>query len=143
MKVNEIMTRNPAFCVPDSGVEDVARMMCDNDCGEIPVLEDADSRKPVGAITDRDITCRLVAEGRSPGNAKAKDCMSTPCVTVGEETSLEDCCRVLEEHRIRRVPVVDDDGRCVGIVSQADLALKIDPLLAAELLHEVSAAPAT
>jgi CBS domain-containing protein len=138
MKIMEIMTASPATCDPKTGLRDVAKMMNDNDCGEIPVVQDKRSLKPLGVVTDRDIACRSFGKGRNPSELTAGDVMTSPCVTVTAETSLEDCARVLERHHIRRVPVVDEDGRCVGIVSQADIALRADASLTAELLREIS-----
>ncbi|HEX4048431.1 MAG TPA: CBS domain-containing protein [Elusimicrobiota bacterium] len=138
MKVREIMTANPATCEPRSGLQDVAKLMCDNDCGVIPVVEDRRSLKPVGVVTDRDIACRTVGRGRDPRALAAADCMTSPCVTVTAESGVDECVKVLEKNHIRRVPVVDETGRCVGIVSQADLSLRVDASVAAEVLHEVS-----
>lgn len=138
MKITEIMTANPATCEPRTPLRDVAKMMRDNDCGEIPVVEDRRSLKPVGVVTDRDIACRAVAQGKNPLVLTARDCMTSPCVTVTAEASLEDCVKALEENHIRRVPVVDESGRCIGIVSQADLSLRADPAVAAEVLRELS-----
>src|SRR5438105_2563014 len=120
MQVREIMTGNPACCSPDSNLQEVARMMLENDCGEIPVVHGNDKR-PIGVITDRDITCRAVAQGKNPLQMKARDCMSTPALTVTPEMSLEECCRIMEEKQIRRMPVVDEHGCCCGIVAQADI----------------------
>lgn len=138
MKITEIMTSNPATCEPRTPLRDVAKMMCDNDCGEIPVVEDRRSLKPLGVVTDRDIACRVVGKGKNALELTAADCMTRPCVTVPADIALEDCVKVLERSRIRRVPVVDETGRCVGIVAQADLALRAGPSVAAEVLREVS-----
>lgn len=140
MNVKEIMSEEPAFCEPGTGLRDVANMMCEHDCGEIPVVESRESRKPIGVITDRDIACRAVAKGKNAVELTARDCMSSPAVTVRRDTSLEDCCRILEENHIRRVPVVDDLGRICGMVSQADISLRAHPSIAAEVVHEVSRA---
>ena len=88
-KVREIMTENPICCVTSTPLEEVARMMVENDCGAIPVVEDQEGWKPVGIITDRDLTCRAVAEGRNPLDLTAGDIMTPAPVTVGAETSLE------------------------------------------------------
>ena len=138
MQAREMMTRNPAVCTPDTKLPEVARLMVEHDCGEIPVVESRESMRPVGVVTDRDITCRAVAEGKNPLEMTAQDCMSTPCVTVSEEASVEDCCRTMEENRIRRVPVVDTHGGCCGIVSQADIAESADKPRAAEVVKQVS-----
>src|SRR5262245_14784486 len=115
MQVKDIMTRNPACTTPDTKLQDVARLMVESDCGEIPVVENRRSMKLVGVVTDRDISCRVVAEGKNPLEMTAGDCMSSPCVTATPEMSLEDCCRLMEENQIRRVPVVDENGGCRGI----------------------------
>ena len=136
MRVRDMMSKNVASCLPDTGLSDVARMMVDNDCGEIPVLNAAGT--PIGVVTDRDITCRAVAEGRNPLLMVAGDCMTAPCVTVSPETSLEDCCQVLESNQIRRVPVVDEAGACCGIVSQADIARHAPKRETAKVVQKVS-----
>ena len=121
-QAKDIMTTNPACCSPENSVEEAAQMMVKHDCGEIPVVDNKDNPKPIGVITDRDITCRVVATGKSPKQTRVRDAMSSPPVTVKQETSIEDCCRILEKNQIRRVPVVDRTGRCCGMVSQADIA---------------------
>lgn len=138
MQAPQMMTSNPAVCTPDTRLPDVARLMVEHDCGEIPVVESTDSMRPVGVIPDRDITCRAVAEGKNPVEMTASECMATPCVTVAEEASVHDCCRTMEAHRIRRVPVVDSRGGCCGIVSQADIAETAGERRAAEVLKQVS-----
>lgn len=136
MQTKDIMTSDPACCGPDTPLRDVARLMVEQDCGEIPVLDE--SRKPVGVVTDRDITCRTVAEGKNPLELSAKDCMSSPVVTVTPETSVDDCCRAMEENQVRRVPVVDEDGACCGMVSQVDVAQRGSKEDTAEVVREVS-----
>jgi CBS domain-containing protein len=131
------MTSNPACCTPGTPLEEVARMMMRCDCGEIPVVDNRESMRPIGVITDRDIVIRAVAEERNPLEMRASDCMTQPCITVSEKASIMDCIHLLEEHQIRRIPVIDESGRCSGIVSQADVARRIDHH-AAEILKQVS-----
>ena len=140
MQVKDIMTREPSCCTPDTNLQEVARLMVECDCGEIPVVENRQSMKPVGVVTDRDICCRTVAEGKNPLEMTARDCMSSPCVTVTKEMGVEDCCRVMEENQIRRVPVVDERGACCGIVAQADIAQRASERETAEVVKEVSRA---
>jgi len=140
MKVREIMTENPLFCTPETGLLAAAKIMQVGDCGELPVLGDARRRRPVGVITDRDIVCRALAAGENPLALTVKDCMSAPAVTVRPETDVDVCCELLETLKIRRVPVVDEEGRCCGIVAQADIALKCAPGKAEEVVREVSQA---
>lgn len=140
MKVREIMTENPACCTPDTKLQEVAQLMVENDCGCLPVVENMENLKPVGTITDRDICCRTLAEGKNPLEMTAGECMSTPCVTVMPETSVDDCCRVMEEKQVRRVPVVNERGSCCGIVAQADIAKSATGQQAAGVVREVSEA---
>ncbi len=139
MLVREIMSENPACCTPDTSLQEVAKMMVDNDCGCIPVVESESGKKPIGMITDRDITIRTVAEGRNPLDLTAADAMSNDAVTVTPETSVEDCCNMMEDKQIRRVAVVDKNGGCCGMVAQADVAQYASPGQTAEVIKEVSA----
>jgi CBS domain-containing protein len=112
-------------------------MMLECDCGEIPVVDSRESMRPIGVITDRDMTVRGVAQGRNPLAMKASDCMTQPCITVSANASIMDCIHLLEKHQIRPIPVMDQQGRCCWIVSQADVARRIDQD-AAEVLNQVS-----
>lgn len=138
MKVSDIMTKDPAVCTPETAVRDAAREMCDQNCGEIPVVDDLKTRRPVGVITDRDITCRSVAMGKNPLELSVSDCMTTPAITVTPGMDVEECCLILAQEQIRRVPVVDENGRVCGIVSQADIVRRVDPAEAGEVVREVS-----
>jgi CBS domain-containing protein len=124
--------------MPETGLREVAQMMVNNDCGEIPVVENLETKMPIGVITDRDIVCRTVARGLDPLELTAADCMSIPCVTVTPDMSLEECSRIMEEHQIRRVPVVDAAGSCCGIVALADIALHARKTVAGDVVKEVS-----
>jgi CBS domain-containing protein len=138
MEIQDIMMPKPACCTPDTGLERVAKLMCDRDCGEIPVVESLATMKVIGVITDRDIVCRTLAVGKNPLKLTARDCMTTPVVTITPNTSLEDCFSLMEANQIRRVPVVDEEQSCLGIVSQADLAIHAPHRQTAEFLAEVS-----
>jgi CBS domain-containing protein len=136
--IQEVMTKDPACCIPTMPLQQVARLMVDHDCGEIPVVESDASLRPIGVITDRDIVCRALAEGRNPMELTAGDCMTNTVVTVGSDKSVDECCKVMEHHQIRRVPVVDARGRCVGIVSQADIARRVSEKAVGEVVRDVS-----
>ena len=138
MQVKEVMTADPACCISETGLQEVAKMMIDHDCGEIPVVENEETRLPIGVITDRDIVCRTVGQGLNPLDLTVADCMSKPCVTVTPDMSVEECSRIMEENKIRRVPVVDAAGSCCGIVALADIALHARRSVAAEVVKEVS-----
>jgi len=138
MQVKEIMTVDPVCCISETALQEVAQMMVDHDCGAIPVVENQETKVPIGVVTDRDIVCRTVARGLNPLDLTAAGCMSKPCVTVTSDMSIEECSRILEEKKIRRVPVVDANGSCHGIVALADLALHTNGSVTAEVVKEVS-----
>lgn len=135
MQVQDIMSANPACCTPSSTIEQAAQLMAAHDCGEIPVLDERGC--PMGVVTDRDIACRAVAQGRSP-QTRVMDVMSVPAITVSRQTSVEECCEIMEDNQIRRVPVVDSQGVCCGMVAQADLAIRGSEEMAGELVRDVS-----
>jgi CBS domain-containing protein len=136
MDIRSVMTAHPATCERDATLQEVARLMKENDCGEIPVVDD--NRRPVGVITDRDIAVRAVAEGSDPRMASAADYMTAPVATVREDGTLDDACRVMEQNQIRRVVVVDREGSVAGIVAQADIALSGRDATTAEIVKQVS-----
>ena len=138
MNVKEVMTPDPVCCLAETTLQEVGKMMVDNDCGEIPVIDSTETKRPVGVVTDRDIVCRTIAQGKNPLELTASDCMSKPCVTVTAEMSVDECSQVMEDNKIRRVPVVDEDGACCGIVAVADLALRAKTSVAGDLVKEVS-----
>jgi len=136
MELDSVMTANPACCRQDTPLRQVAQMMSDNDCGMIPVVDQQDM--PVGVITDRDIAVRAVAGGKDTTRATAADYMTTPVRTVGQDSTLADCVAAMEAGQVRRVPVVDADGKLCGVVAQADIALRGDDRITGEVVQQVS-----
>lgn len=136
MRVADVMTKNPCCCTPDTKLDEVARLMVEHDCGEVPIVDK--QGKTLGVITDRDITCRVVAAGKNPLELKASQCMSEPVVTLKPDADIEECCKTMEKNQVRRVPVVDEKGCCCGIVSQADVASRLGERAAGEILRDVS-----
>jgi CBS domain-containing protein len=132
----DIMTTEPSCCTAAATLDQVAKLMVQNDCGEIPVVDVGE--RLVGVITDRDIVCRVVADGKNPMAHTAEQYMSQPVVTVTVDTPLADIMHTMETHQIRRLPVVDAEGCCVGIIAQADLAWTGREHDVAELVREVS-----
>lgn len=139
MKVREIMTPDPVCCVRTDTAKAIARMLCDDNIGSVPVVEDQQSRKLVGMITDRDLCCSILADGLDP-NTVIENFISTELISCREDDSLKKCEQAMQENQIRRVPVVDAEGRCIGIVSQADLALKDKPKKVSKTVAEISRA---
>jgi CBS domain-containing protein len=137
MKVKDIMSTDVACCTPGTRLPEVAKLMVDYDCGEIPVIETS-SRRPIGVVTDRDIVVRVVAQNGNPLELTARDGMTSPCVTVTPETSLDECLELMERHRIRRIPVVDESGATCGMVSQADIARHASKGDTAKVVKKVS-----
>ena len=136
MQVREIMSTEAKCCLPTASLIEVAKLMVEEDCGEIPVCDD--SGKPVGVLTDRDIVCRLIAKGKEPTTLSARDAMSSPVVTVTPDTTLDDCARLMEQYQVRRLPVIDEHGRCCAMVAQADLATKGPRDTTIEVVSKVS-----
>ena len=138
MQVQQIMTKDPAFCLADTSLCDVARMMTERDCGQIPVVESANSMRPIGVVTDRDIVVRAMAVGRDPMEMTVRDVMSSPAVTVRPDMKIEECCQTLQDMQVRRLPVVDDSGGCCGMVSQADIAKHVPEKVTGQVVRAVS-----
>jgi CBS domain-containing protein len=138
MKIKEIMTESPACCTPETSLTEVAAMFVDHDCGAIPVVDSLNTRRPIGVVTDRDIACRAVAKGLNALELTARDCMSSPSVTVSADAGLDEAIKLMEENRVRRLPVVDERGRCIGVVAQADIALSAGKGKTAEVVREIS-----
>ncbi len=125
VRASEIMTSDPEAVTPDTSIADVATKMRDLDVGIIPVVESADNRRLKGVITDRDIAVRAVAEGRG-GDTTVSDCMTNRVRTVNKNDPVHEVMRVMREEQVRRVPVTDREGRLVGIIAQADLAVDLE-----------------
>lgn len=132
----DVMTPDPQCCSPETPLNEVANLMVECDCGEIPVADAA--KRLVGVVTDRDIVCRVVAKGKNPSAVTAGETMSQPVVAVTPDTTLDEVVAVMEENQIRRVPVVDQQGCCCGIIAQADVAMVARDSEVGELVREVS-----
>ncbi|HEX5059645.1 MAG TPA: CBS domain-containing protein [Kofleriaceae bacterium] len=138
MRVRDAMTRDPVCCTGDTPIHAVSAMMREHDIGSLPVVEDLLTRFPVGVITDRDIVTRTIAAGHDPMTMLARDCMTSPAITIVEGARLHECVQLLEVAQIRRVIVVDDAGACVGILAQADIARSASRRETGSLVRHVS-----
>ena len=138
MQIRELMTETPTTVTRQSSLQEAAKKMKDHDCGALPVIGNEDGRRPIGIITDRDITVRIVAAGKNPLEQRVEDAMTESTVTVKPDSTDKEASRLMEENKIRRLVVVGDDGSCVGMVSQADIARRAPEGETAEVVSEVS-----
>lgn len=136
MKLKDILTKNPQVISPEAMICEAAKMMKEGDIGMLPVC---DGERLVGAVTDRDLAIRAVAEGCDPLTTKVKEVMTAGICYGFEEQSLDEVARLMEQKQIRRIAVLNTDKRLVGIASLGDFALRSnDEHLTEELLDSVS-----
>jgi CBS domain-containing protein len=138
MKIEVIMTKDPVCCSPHDTVQHVSQLMKQYDVGALPVVGGGMSRYLVGMITDRDLCLSALVAGRNPGSTVIADYFSRNPVTCLADDPVEICEQKMKRYRIRRIPVVDSQNSCVGIVSQADLAHVSQPERIQTLLMEIS-----
>jgi CBS domain-containing protein len=134
-KIRDVMTSDPRTIEPSTTVQDAARMMRDEDVGPMPIVENGSI---TGILTDRDIVLRVVAEGKDPSSTTAGDVASRDLVTIDPDQTLDEALRLMAKHQVRRLPVCEEDGRLVGIVAQADVALEAHDQATGELVEEIS-----
>jgi CBS domain-containing protein len=123
MQVQEIMTSNPKYAEPSTSLQQVAQMMVDCDCGGIPVCHPG-TKRLAGFITDRDIVCRTIAKGLNPLQMSTRDAMTTDVQIVTPDTSVDQVIRLMQQHKVRRLPVTNEQQELLGIVAQADIVRK-------------------
>ena len=133
--VSEAMTSNPCSIDATKSVTYAAKMMRDEDVGVAPIVE---GQKLVGVLTDRDVAIRVVAEQKDPSSIRAREIASTDLVTIDPQQDLDEALRLMAQHQVRRLPVVEEDGRLVGIVAQADVAREGRDSQTGELVEEIS-----
>jgi CBS domain-containing protein len=133
--IKDVMTSNPCSIDADKSVAYAAKMMRDEDVGLAPIVE---GDKLIGMLTDRDIAIRVVAEGRDPGQVKVRDVASKQVVTIDPQQDLAEALRIMAKHQVRRLAVVEEDGKLVGVVAQADVAREGDDKQTGKLVEEIS-----
>ena len=133
--ISEMMTRDPKSVAPSTTVAEAAKMMRDEDVGALPVVENG---KLTGMVTDRDIAVRTVAEGKDPQSTKVADVCSGDLVTIDPHQDLDEALRLMAHHQVRRLPVVEEDGRLVGVVAQADVATQGNDHQTGQVVEEIS-----
>jgi CBS domain-containing protein len=135
MRIQDAMTSNPRGVETSTPVVEAARLMKSEDVGSLPVL---DGERLVGMVTDRDIVLRVVAEGKDAESTTVAEIASTDLVTVDPQQDLDEALRLMAQHQVRRLPVVEEDGRLVGILAQADVAKEGKDAQTGQLVQEIS-----
>jgi CBS domain-containing protein len=133
--IRDVMTSNPCTIDAEQTVAYAAKMMREEDVGLAPIVE---GDKLVGMLTDRDITVRVVAEGKDANAVKVSEVASGELLTVNPQQDLDEALRMMAKHQVRRLPVVEEDGRLVGVVAQADVAREGDAEATGRLVAEIS-----
>ena len=133
--VQELMTKNPCSINADKSVTYAAKMLRDEDVGLAPIVE---GDLLVGAVTDRDIAIRVVAEGKDPESTKVKEIASINLVTVDPRQDLDEALKLMAKYQVRRLPVVEEGGRLVGLVAQADIARSADDKQTGRVVEQIS-----
>ncbi len=133
MKCVDIMTINPGVCIPEDSVTVAAQIMWDHDCGAVPVVKDTENKELVGIVTDRDIAMYLARHACiHPQQASVSDCMTSSVFTCYMDEPIEKAIQIMSEKQVRRVPIIDQNASCVGIISQADILAH-----ASEMINDV------
>jgi CBS domain-containing protein len=136
MKISEIMHAGLELVSPDATLDQAAEIMRDDDIGALPVGED---NRLTGMVTDRDIVIRAIADGRDPRQTTVRTVMTPDVLFVYANQEVEDAARIMAERQVRRLPVLDQSKRPVGMVSLADVSRRAsDEQLAGETLKRVS-----
>jgi len=133
--IRKVMTSNPSTIEPDKNVVEAARIMKQEDAGVVPVTENG---RLTGMVTDRDIAIRVVAEGMDPQSTVIREVASKDLVTIDPDQDLDEALRLMAKHKVRRLPVVEEDGRLVGVLAQADVAREGDDTQTGQVVQEIS-----
>src|SRR5512134_1766781 len=138
-KCSDIMTQELVVATPANTVTEVARLMKAEDIGPILIVDNEQNRTLVGIITDRDLVVKAIAEGLDPKTTKVNEVMSKKLVTCYTDDDIEQAMNAMAQYQLRRIPVVEENMRLVGIISQADVATRLDePDKTGEVVKEIS-----
>jgi CBS domain-containing protein len=138
-KCSDVMTENLVYSSPEDTVSHVAQLMKKEDIGPVLIVDNEDSKRLVGIVTDRDLALKVVAEGRDPQTTKVEEVMTRKVITCRADDDVENAMKAMAQYQLRRIPVVDKDDRLVGIISQADVATRVgEPEKTAEVVREIS-----
>src|SRR5688572_22816380 len=140
MKNSDIMTKDLVYSLPGDMVSDVAKLMKDEDIGPVLIVDDShDGKRLVGIVTDRDLALKVVGEGRDPKTTRVEEVMTRKLVTCHADDNVDVAIKAMSQYQLRRIPVVEGSMKLVGIISQADVATRVDePEKTAEVVKEIS-----
>ena len=133
--IRDLMADNPCSIDADKPVAYAAKMMRDEDVGLAPIVE---GQKLIGTLTDRDIAIRVVAEGKDPESTTVREVATTTLVTIDPDQDLDEALRLMAKNQVRRLPVVEEDGKLAGVVAQADVARHASDQQTGEVVEEIS-----
>lgn len=138
----EIMTPNPKCHLPSASVELVAKTMRDNNIGPVLIVDGIESMRLIGIVTDRDIVTKVIAEDRDPRVTMVQEIMTDLPICCRPDDQIEQATRLMEECQVRRIPIVDNEKRLLGIIAQADIATRLNnPSETAQVVERISEAP--
>lgn len=138
-KCRDIMTKDPAFCQASDTASIAAKLMKKHNIGALPVVANLRARKLVGILTDRDLVMKILAVGADPHATTVNEIMSRPVITCSPDDDYQVALDLMERHQIKRIPALDHSGRAVGMISQADIALRIpDPTTTADVIRSIA-----
>lgn len=138
-KCRDVMTENLVFATPEDTVSEVARLMKREDIGPVLIVDNEQSKTLVGIVTDRDLAIKVVGEGRDPQNTRVDEVMTRKLITCYADEDVENAMKSMAQYQLRRIPVVGENMKLVGIISQADVATRVDePEKTAEVVREIS-----
>jgi len=136
--VNDVMTMDPTCCLASDTIDRAAQIMKDEDVGSVPVVDDT-SATLVGILTDRDIVIQVIAGKKECSIVQVQEIMTRNPVTCRPDEDIQNAMDKMSQHQVRRIPVIDDNGRILGIVAQADLATRMDqPEKTEKVLEKIS-----
>ena len=138
MKCRDVMAENPICCLPEDNVGQAARVMRRERVGSVPVVTDELKRELIGVITDRDLAFKVVGESRDTIHTRVYDVMTPAVIACRDDDDVITALMAMEEHQIRRVPVMDHSGRLVGIIAEADISVRMPPTM--RLVHDLGQA---
>jgi CBS domain-containing protein len=138
MLVKDVMSKNLYCCEPSDTAQAAAKTMKAQGVGALPVVSDSTNRRLEGIVTDRDLCCSVVAGAKFAETTRIADVMTRNPITCAAENTLDDCEELMQKHQVRRLPVTDKQGRCIGVVAQADIALHGPAGMVAKMVAEIS-----